>query len=119
MRMVTTMKPSEKAMLGSGTATMGCPPLMKGSSFVCSAWLISLKPMKPRIGCESVVQENDAVKQTIDEEVELTQAEQGERVGGEHQVRLVGERVDRGDRIEGEHQVRGAQGQHDANRGVR
>ena len=57
---------------------------------------------------QTVVEEYDAVEQTINEEVELAQAEQRERVGSEHQVRLGGQRVEsRGIRVDGEHDVGG------------
>ena len=49
MAMTTTMKPREKGIDGSGTVVQCSPPLMKGSSLVCSAWLTSLKPIYPRI----------------------------------------------------------------------
>ena len=50
-------------------------------------------------------QVDQALEQPADEEVELTQAHEGEDVGGEDEVGLLGEPVDRGDRVEGEEQV--------------
>ena len=46
---------------------------------------------------EAVMQEHNTIQQAVDKEIELTQAEQRERVCGKHQVRLRRQRVDRGD----------------------
>ena len=53
---------------------------------------------------------NEPVEQSVDEEVELTQPQQGEGVGGEDQEGLAGQGVDRGDGVDGEHDVGGADG---------
>ena len=50
-------------------------------------------------------QVHQPLQQATDEEVQLTQAHQGERVGGEHDVRLLGETVDRGNRVECKQQI--------------
>ena len=54
---------------------------------------------------EALRQVHEALQQAADEEVQLAQAEQRERVRGEHDVRLVGQAVDRRDRVEREQEV--------------
>ncbi len=67
---------------------------------------------------EAVREVDEAVEEAVDEEVELAQAEQGERVGGEHEEGLLREAEDRGDRVDREEQVRAAdRDHHDEHRG--
>ena len=60
--------------------------------------------------CQAVVEVDEPVEQSIDEEVELAQTQQGEGVGGEDQEGFYSQRVDRGDGVDGEHDVGGADG---------
>ena len=54
---------------------------------------------------EAVWQVHQAVKQAVEQEVELAQAQQRERVGGEHEEGFLGDAVDRRDGVEGEHDI--------------
>ena len=56
---------------------------------------------------------NQPLQQTCEQEVQLSQAHQGEYVGGEHQVGLVGEPENRGNGIEREDQVGDAEREDD------
>ena len=58
-------------------------------------------------------QVDQSLQQVAEQEVELPQTHQREHVGGEHQVRLLGEAVDRRDRVQREDQVGGAEGDDD------
>jgi hypothetical protein len=58
-------------------------------------------------------QVHQALEQAADEEVQLPQPHQGEQVGREHQVGLLGQTEDGGDRVQREQQVGGAQGEDD------
>jgi hypothetical protein len=59
---------------------------------------------------QAVRQVDQAVHQVAEQEVQLAQAHEGEHVGREDQVRLLGEAVDGRDRVEREQQVGRAQG---------
>ena len=54
---------------------------------------------------EPVREEDQAVEQAVDEEVELPQAQQGEGGRGEDQVDVLGEAEDRRDGVDGEQHV--------------
>ena len=54
---------------------------------------------------EPVLEQVEQVHRLGEEEVEVSQAEDREHVGGEHDQRFVGDGEDRGDRVEGEHHV--------------
>src|SRR5699024_4332923 len=69
-------------------------------------------------GGQAVVQVHQLVQQPVDNEEQLPQSHQGERVGREDQVDLLGEAEDRGDGVHGEEHVRAADGDHhDQHRG--
>ena len=55
---------------------------------------------------------DEAIEHAVDQEVELAQAHQRERDGGEDQVGLLGEAEDGRDRVEGEQDVRAADADH-------
>ena len=54
---------------------------------------------------ETLREVDEALQQSSDEEVQLAESHEGERVGGEDDVRLVGEAVDGRDRVDGEDEV--------------
>ena len=105
------MTASETARSGSRGNTVTCsPPLMNGSSLVCSAWMTQLGADEAEDHRQAVGQVDEPVEQAVEQEEQLPQAEQGEGVGGEDQVRLLGEAEDRRDRVDGEDQVGAADG---------
>ena len=59
---------------------------------------------------QPVGQVHQAIEQTVEQEVHLTQTHEGERVGGEYQKCLGGDAVDRRNGVEGEHDVHHADG---------
>ena len=63
------------------------------------------------------MEEDDAVEQAVDEEVQLAQTHEGERGRGEHNVDGLGEAEDRGDRVECEEQVGTGDSDHDEHHG--
>ena len=73
---------------------------------------------EPEHDREAEAEVDQPLQQAADQEVELAQAHQGEDVGGEDEVGLLGEPVDRRDRVEREQQVGGAEREdHDEHRG--
>ncbi len=73
---------------------------------MCSAWLMSLKPMK-ELWPGAVVKEHDAVvEQAVDEEVLSWRRQQRERVGSKHQA--PSRSASRRGRVDGEHDVGGS-----------
>ncbi|CAL2061615.1 hypothetical protein GPN2_12291 [Streptomyces murinus] len=67
---------------------------------------------------QAVREVDQLLQQAAEEEVQLAQAHQGEGVGGEDDVRVLGQAEDRGDRVQGEQDVGGADGEHhDQHRG--
>lgn len=62
---------------------------------------------------QAVAEVDQLLQQAADEEVQLAQTHQGEGVGREDDVRVLGEAEDRGDRVQGEQHVGGADGEHD------
>ena len=73
--------------------------------------------MKREQDRQAVGQVDQPLEQAADQEVQLAQAHQREDVGGEDQVRLLGEPVDRRDRVEREQQVgRAEREDHDEHR---
>ena len=73
----------------------------------------SFTPMKARMIASPRLRCCSRSEQPLQQEVELAQAHERERVGGEHEVRLAGDPEHRRDAVEGEEQVGGADGQHD------
>ena len=94
--------PSETGMLISGTCTPDS----------CRACSTSFTPMKPRT-IDSPYEVDQLLEQPADQEVQLTQTHQREGVGGEDDVRVLGQAEDRRDRVEREEHVGGADREHD------
>ena len=59
---------------------------------------------------QPVVEVDEPVEQSVDEEVQLAQPQKGEGVGGEDQEGFAGQRVDRRDGVDGKHDVSSADG---------
>ena len=64
-------------------------------------------------GRQPVGQVDQPVQQAVDEEVELAQAQQRERGGGEDDEDVLGQAEDRRDRVQREQDVGAADGHHD------
>ena len=62
---------------------------------------------------QAVGEVDQAVQQSVDQEVQLAQAHQRERRGGEDDEDVLGQAEDGRDRVQGEQDVRAADGHHD------
>ena len=75
--------------------------------------------MKAKMMASPMLREDKSLQQPAHEEVQLAQAHQREGVGGEHQIRLLGETEDRRDGIKREQDVGRSDRDHHQQHGVR
>ena len=107
---IPTMTPSETSVGISGTPGQ-----------------IAVRPVQDELDADEGQDDGQAVaevhqpaQRTREHEVERAQAEQGEGVGGEDEVRVLGDAVDGGHRVDGEDDVGGEHGDdHQGERGQR
>jgi hypothetical protein len=104
---ITTITPSEVRVGICGTASLS----------VCPQCSTSLTPMKARTTASPVERYTSRVEQPLDQEEQCPQAQQGEGVGTEDQVQLVGDPENGRDGVEGDEQVGAADGDQDDEQG--
>ena len=96
------------SQIGISGGLDGSPPLMNGSSLLVQRVQHQLHADEGEDDRQAVGEVDQPLEQAADQEVQLAQAHQREGVGGEDDVRLLGEAEDRRDRVEREQQVGGA-----------